>query len=71
MKTVYKGHTIEVTMKQKNGLWAADVWTWTPDQFGSHLNNWWGAEGHSSAHDAEVAGLVWAKAHIDILSQIR
>ena len=66
MKTEYKGYTIEITMKQKDGLWAADLWLWTPDRTGLNLNSWREADCHSEEEEAEVAALLWAKARVEI-----
>ena len=65
MKTEYRGYTIEVIAKQKDGLWAVDIWLWTPEQTGSALKNSWGDEGYSSANDALAAGVALAKAEAD------
>ena len=65
MKTEYKGYRIEVTMEQKDGLWTADVWLWTPDRTGLNLISWRGAGCHGE-EEAEVTALLWAKARVEI-----
>lgn len=73
MKTTEdKGYSIGVTTEQKDELWAADVCVWTLDHTASPLNNkCWGADGLSSAKEAEERGLEWAKEQIDIFPIIR
>lgn len=71
MRTEYKGYKIELTVKQKDGLWAADVWVWTLVKTASPLSDWAGIEGHNTEDEAELAGLQWAKARVDIITEGR
>lgn len=67
MKTEYRGFKIEVTAKRNDGLWAAEVALWTLDQTASPTTEGMEVRGHSSEARAEAAGLICAKARVDIL----
>lgn len=72
MKTEYRDYMIEVIARQKDVLWAADVWIWTPEQTRNPSNYSWGQDEYRSADDAVAAGVALAEAEIDMrLAHIR
>ena len=71
MKTEYRGYKIEVTAQRKDGLWAAEASLWTLDQTASPTTELMEVQGHRSEDRAEVAGLICAKARVDILVDAR
>ena len=66
VRTEYKGYTIEVIARQKDGLWTVDVWLWTSEQRGAPLKKAWRDDGYSSENDAMAAGVALAEAEVDM-----
>ena len=65
MKIEYKDYGIEITTKQKDGLWAADVSMRALNKIMYDRSE---VESHSSEDEAEVAAVLWAKARVDVLA---
>ena len=56
MKIEYRGYSIEVTAKPKDGLSAADVWIWTLNQKMTPISDWAEVTDYSSAEETEKNG---------------
>ena len=66
MKIEYRGYTIEVTPKQTDGLWAADVCIEPQIGDPAALRQKSELDGAGSEGHAEIAGLQWGKYRVDL-----
>jgi len=65
MKKEYKGYTISITTKQRNGLWTAEIWIWPVIGSRGTLLDDWQTEGWASQGEAEEAGRGFGETRID------